>query len=323
MNRILIVGVPRSGTTWFGRVLAATENTEYLGEPDNPLKSPFALQTSRRLGIGHYPLLTAEASAPEYERLWAHALGLAHAGGLSPLRRRASGRLFDRFSPHQLRAAVQSDTLTLPLRIVERLAAPEEASASSRNLIVKSVYAPLSVEWIARHFPLRIAIVLRNPLSILSSWAELKWLGRPGNDVLDQVDDGIQEELTRRWSIPHAPVGAPVMARAAWMVAAFTCALTDAAARNPDWTVVTHEDLCEAPSERYPVVASALGLTWGARADGVLGDMNRPGEGLEPFRVASDLGDVWSRRLSAEEVEEARSVLDRFPLDERLVSHTP
>jgi hypothetical protein len=323
VNRILIVGVPRSGTTWFGRVLAATEDTEYLGEPDNPLKSPFALRTSRRLGMGHYPFLTAQAASPEYERLWACALGLAHAGGLGRLRRRASGRLFDHFSPHQLRAAVQSDTLALPLRIVEWLAAPDEASGSSRNLVVKSVYAPLTVEWLANHFPLRIAVVLRNPLSILSSWAELKWLGRPGNDVLDEVDDWIQEELVRRWSIPHPPMGAPVMARAAWMVAAFTCALTDAAARNPDWTVVTHEDLCEAPSERYPTVASALGLTWGVRADGVLADMNRPGEGLRPFRVASDLADVWRRRLSAEQVEEARSVLDQFPLDERLVSHAP
>ena len=34
MTRVLILGVPRSGTTWSGRALGATEHAAYVNEPD-------------------------------------------------------------------------------------------------------------------------------------------------------------------------------------------------------------------------------------------------------------------------------------------------
>jgi hypothetical protein len=321
MNRVLVVGLPRSGTTWVGRVLAASDGTEYLGEPDNPLGAPFALRTCRRLGVGHFPLLSPDAQASEYERLWACAFGLASIGTVDRVRRAAAHRLLRRIPPDRVRAALRSATPGLPLWTMESLAAPEGPDTLPSNLVVKSVNAPLSVEWIAHRFRLQIAVVLRNPLSILSSWAELEWLGRPGDDMLDHVAQSVQDELVGRLPIPRPPREASVIARAAWMIGAITCALTDAAARNPAWPVVTHEELCETPGARYPVLASALGLRWGVTADEALVEMNRPGQGGEPFRVASELADVWRSRLSVEHVAEARSVLDQFALDERLVSH--
>lgn len=322
MNRILVVGVPRSGTTWVGRVLAATDETTYLGEPDNPLGSPFALRTSRRLRLGHFPLLSPDSEVLVYERLWTHAFGLASAGKVDRLRRAAAHRLLRRVPPERVRAALRGDPPGLPLRTAELLAAPEGPEALDGNLVVKSVNAPLSAEWIARRFRSRVAVVLRNPLSILSSWAQLEWLGRPGDDMLDHVAPSTRDELARRLPIPRPPPAGSVIERSAWMIGALTCALQDAAARNPAWALVTHEELWEAPGTRYPALASTLGLEWDAAADLALEEMNRPGQRGEPFRVASQLVDVWRSRLSAEQVEEARSVLDRFSLDERLVSRT-
>jgi hypothetical protein len=323
VNRVLVVGLPRSGTTWVGRVLAATPGTEYVGEPDNPLRFPFALRACRQLGSGHYPILVPDDDAPDYERLWACAFGLTRGGGLDGLRRAVSRRLLQRSSPARVRSALRGEAPGLPLRAVERLAVPEEPRRLADDLLVKSVYAPLSVEWIARRIPLKIAVVLRSPLNILSSWVQLGWLGRSGDDMLDLVSEEAQWELTTRWSVPPPESGTSVVARAAWVVGAFSCGLIDAAARNPGWIVIRHEDLCAAPSERYRTLADTLGLTWSEGVEEVLAHMNRPGRGMEPFRVAGELGDVWRTRLTPQQIDEALTVLDRFPLDERLVSRVP
>ena len=48
--RVLIAGLPRSGTTWVGEVLGRTAGAHYLHEPDNHLVRPDAWWAKRRLG---------------------------------------------------------------------------------------------------------------------------------------------------------------------------------------------------------------------------------------------------------------------------------
>jgi hypothetical protein len=54
---VLVVGPERSGTSWTGRTLAATEGAEFLGEPDHPRLDPFAARAVR--GLGSHPVLSA------------------------------------------------------------------------------------------------------------------------------------------------------------------------------------------------------------------------------------------------------------------------
>ena len=48
--RVLVAGLPRSGTTWVGEVLGRTAGARYLHEPDNHLVRPDAWLAKRRLG---------------------------------------------------------------------------------------------------------------------------------------------------------------------------------------------------------------------------------------------------------------------------------
>lgn len=75
LNRILIVGIPRSGTTWVGHVLAQGDDATFLNEPDNHLTFPYALRAKRGLPGGFHPALPPEAEAAAYELLWQRALG--------------------------------------------------------------------------------------------------------------------------------------------------------------------------------------------------------------------------------------------------------
>src|SRR5207237_10167784 len=81
--RVLVAGLPRSGTTWVGEVLGRTAGARYLHEPDNHLLRPEAWSAKRRLGP--YPELrpggdVVSGEVGGYERLWARAF----AGGARP-----------------------------------------------------------------------------------------------------------------------------------------------------------------------------------------------------------------------------------------------
>lgn len=322
MNRILIVGVPRSGTTWVGHVLGQAEDTIFLSEPDNHLALPFALRAKRRLPGGFHPALERGEDATAYERLWRHALAYpirGPAGGaygaVERLRRGLSLRLFASATQKQKWAAFGGARRpALRLLAAERLSFPERPEREASSLVVKSIYAALSVEWIVARFPARVVIVERSPLNILSSWSEIGWLGRPGDDMLDTLEASVQLRLATKWKLDPPADGASVFSRGAWLIGALMCELDDAATRNPGWLTVTHEDLCDRPHERFRALAEACALRWTPAMDSALDDLNRPGSGYDLFRVSHELRGAWRRRLTTEQIGEALAVLEAFPL---------
>src|SRR3954447_17188165 len=67
-HRVLLVGLPRSGTTWTTATLKRTEGVVDIQEPDNHAHTPCAMRAKR--GLGTFPYLEAGDEAPAYERLW-------------------------------------------------------------------------------------------------------------------------------------------------------------------------------------------------------------------------------------------------------------
>jgi Sulfotransferase family len=317
MTRILVVGIPRSGSTWVARVLASTKGATYLEEPDNHLTYPFAFRAKHNLRGCFYTTLGPHDEAPEYERLWREALRL-HDGPVAPVSstaRRSLASLIWRSVPNReiRRAFIDRKAVTGRLRLVERLAVPERASMSP-HLVVKSVHAPLSVEWIAARFPVRVVVVLRDLLNIVSSWVQLRWLAGGGDDVLESLDPATRDRLATEHDIPPPLRDASPLARGAWLLGMLGLALEDAAAKHPEWVVVRHEELCRAPNESFREAAVRSGLEWTVEADRTLANLNRPGSGTEVHRVASELPDVWRSRLAPQHLSELEPLLERFRL---------
>jgi hypothetical protein len=321
---VLVVGVPRSGTSWVGRVLGSTPGATYVGEPDNHEHSPFALRAKLGLPGHYYPRLDVGAAAPLYERLWAESLGsfrrrddttATHArraialrllGGVSEATMRAS---FERGRPATARAALAT-----------MLAVPERPSVDQGNLVVKSVSAQLALEWIVARFPVKVLVVLREPLNVVSSWKEIGWL-HAASDVLGELEAAAAHALEEEFAIPPLAEHTPVES-AAQLVGLLTSALLGSLARHPEWTAVSHEDLYRHPHERFAAAAAELGLSWGEDVDELLDSLNRPGTGYETTRIASELEDVWRRRLTPEEEAQARTVLEGFRVDRAIDSLT-
>jgi hypothetical protein len=317
MTRVFVVGMPRSGTTWVGRILAAALGTELVDEPDNHFVSPYAYRVKRRLAQGSYPRLGADDEAPGYGALWTRAFALDNEEPslATRARRRVSRDLLQRTAPvHVTRALAGREQPRRALQVAEYLAVPEQPDDDTHAVVVKSVYGVLAAEWIDALCTPYVVVVLRNPLNVVSSWVELEWLV---DDPLEPLAPRIQTELAARYGAPDPAPGWSPLERAAWLAGALTSVLAELDDVPGRRVHATHEMLARRGEAAFRGITTELGLEWDPRAAKLLADLDRPGRGFETTRVRSDLEEAWRTRLSTEQVREARSILDAFPAGRR------
>ena len=301
--RVLIAGVPRSGTTWVGEVLGRTAGAHYLHEPDNHLVRPDAWWAKRRLGP--YPELAPGADGGDYERLWA----LAFAGGPRPSLLYAGARILQRAgAPH--------------------ISGPLVSSRRQRNrivsgpLVVKSVHCARALEWTVDRFRPAVVVVERNPFGVIASWRKLGW-----DDFLDTDRQALRYSAAVLGVGPPPP-GAPWLERAAWHYGLLSSYLARARRRHPDWLVVRHEVLCAGPEPAFRRLAGRLGLHFSDEAAQFLAASNRPGDGYSTHRLWQEQLDGGRSRLTPAERALVRATLERFdgpvpvPLPEPVMHET-
>lgn len=303
---LVLAGMPRSGTTWTMRVLAADPSLYALMEPDNEARSAPAIWAKRH--TGRYPVLRPGDRDGANHWLWSWVMD-----GAPQSRRLDAARLLLRaVRPEEHRRFYQGRPAPL-MRLAGIMGArprhqPVPALAGKR-LLVKTVYVPLAVEWLASEFDVDVLVLFRHPGNVLASWISLDLPDRfvrldEHPDIRRQVDQG---------RMP--PPGPDPFERLVWQVGVLSLALEEAAGHHPTWVVRTHEELCIDPSATFQRLYAELGLTWNEQAQRYLAENDRPGEGFPTQRVASDQGDGWKSRLTPVQIDTMQRVLSQFHLN--------
>jgi hypothetical protein len=303
---LLLVGTPRSGTTWTMRALTADPSLRGIMEPDNESRSAAAIWAKRR--TGRFPLLQPGDEDASYHRLWEWIL----AGAVDSPWLRAADTALRAVRPAGRKRLFQGRRSPLMQLAGVAGARPPRRTVSSPvggRLLVKSVHVPLAVEWLDAEFGLDVLVLLRHPGNVLASWLSL--------DLLDQfvrLDElpGIRHRVEEERAIP--PAGTDPLERMVWQIGVLLLALEEAAARHPDWLVRTHDQLCRHPASQFRRLYQDLGLTWNDDVERYLATNNRPGEGFPTQRVASDQPDSWKTRLTPMQIDVMQRVLSGFPL---------
>jgi Sulfotransferase family len=305
---ILVVGAPRTGSTWIAEALSHAPGLCWINEPDNGRVTPFALKA--KLPLGEYPILRPGESAPaDYRRLWTDAFGGRHQGrtprevASTTLLRRidATGRWEALCAPHP--------RVRLRVRATARLARPPSAPSAAERVMVKSVHAALSSEWLAALTDPEVVVVVRHPLNVVASWMDL------GYEAC-----AIHRPAVRHWYMERLGIEEPLLqssrlARVAWEVGLLLFALHEAAGEHPEWTPASHDALCRDPVGSFRTLTSRLGLTWSADIEDYLDRSNR--HGSAPYgrlRVTGEQPDRWRVRLTLDQQREAGAILERFGL---------
>ena len=68
-DRLLLLGVARSGTRWLATALGHAEATRVVKEPDNVDADPTGSGVSK-FGFGPYPMIERDDPAPQFRALW-------------------------------------------------------------------------------------------------------------------------------------------------------------------------------------------------------------------------------------------------------------
>jgi len=303
MRAVLVVGVPRSATTWVQYVLSKTAGARSVYEPDNESLHAAAMHAKRELG--RFPILAPGDAVQAYERIWARALsGRRHTDSLAGKVARVLFEGSDARERQRLAASGPRLRAATFASRFEPVGRPREGAMP----IVKSVHAAFALEWIAERWDPQIVIVHRDPLNVLASWLELG-LADAERDLDRHPRIGrILDEIGAR----PPTSGAGPLERSAWQLGLLTGWLSLVATRHPDRVVVRHEELCVDPPARFRALCDSLGLEWTPRAARFLRRSDRPGEGYELRRVASAQADRWRDRLTPAQVAEIRRGLAPF-----------
>jgi hypothetical protein len=297
-DRLVLVGVARSGTSWLGHALGRARGVRFYYEPDNVDADPSEIATAGRRGFGPYPVIDGDADAGQFAPLW----DLVFSGRL-PFALRERRRLRPAANmalrlPRSMRDPLVRTAAALSARMPGR----------ARNIVVKTIYATFSLEWLVTRYQPQVIAMQRNPLNVVSSWRELH---------IPLFDLATRPAIVSRYieplGIATPDERASEIARIAWHVGLLTHVIAEAVDRHPEWCFVTHEDLCQDPATTIRAVCEQVGLEWTDDVGRFLKESNRPGEGLAPVRVATEEPTRWRKRLSAPEIAEIETVLEGFP----------
>ena len=238
---LLIAGIPRTGSTWTKVILSHDPSIlQAVNEPDSETKSAPAIWAKRRLG--RYPVLAPGDRDADYQELWRWVLA-----GTPQSRRLQAAERVRKVALKEWRWYVKgrwTPTMRLAGQLGRHPGDQPVPELRDRRLLVKSVHAAMSVQWLAATFDLEVLVLLRHPAAVLASWQSL---GLPEQYVrLERVP-----EVRRRceeWGVPLP--GPDELEHTVWLLGVLLTSL-EQAARDSGFALRTHEQMCLSPVDEF------------------------------------------------------------------------
>jgi len=286
---ILVTGAHRTGTTWVGKMLAASAQVAYISEPLNVWHRPGVL---RAPVSKWYTLICEENEAdylPDFRAMLAFRYGLWREFG-------------------SLRSCKDA------LRMGRDFSVFLRGRFLRRRPLIKDPFAVFSAPWFAEQLGCRVVITVRHPAGFASSLKRLNWafdfrdlLGQPllMRDWLE-VDRAAMESMQADDVIGQAGL----LWRMVYRVVARMMKL------HPSFIVVRHEDISHDPVACYRDLYAALDLDFTPGVENAILKASSPEnptelskEKVHAVKLDSRANlDNWKKRLSRDEIRRIREM---------------
>lgn len=270
---ILLAGLPRSGSSWTGKILATGGGLRYYREPFNAKWQRFAEPFQFRY-------LRATDENGEFDR-YCRAVFKGRIGGPSVERHQWGRYVHFTWWPGRL--------------------------------LVKEVHAVLALERIEHLVRPRTVVLVRHPCALASSWMRLlearpddpMWKGV--DDHLRWLLD--QEALVDEYLAPYVSTiesAQTYLEKVGALWGAVYTVMLKQAERHSDWVVVTHESLSADPERAFRRLFNQLGVRWTYKTSRVLEETTskHSTSPYETVRVSENEPEKWRTELSEEQVRE-------------------
>ncbi len=245
-NWIFVTGVIRSGTTFVGTVLSLPLEVDYIHEPFNP---QCGIPGMNRWYRYVRPSLDTEEMQRYHELtkfIFSYDFTLrSKIPKNDPWFRKMIKHILGSRGPFYLRLA--------------------KPNPFHKAAIIKDPTGNLLSEYLYLHFGVKPVIVIKHPASFIASLKRLNWWPSPRkfNDQPHLIEDYFSDEdnfLNRDWSNP-------VLGAAAYWRAIYKVLLAQSG-KYPDWQVITHEELSQAPVLVFNRLYERLDLPWSESVKG-------------------------------------------------------
>ncbi len=166
---ILVTGAHRTGTTWVGKMLAASGEAAYISEPLNVLHRPGVM----RAPVPYWYQYIHEANAQEYQNAFLDTLHFRYHPWLE-IKSLRSGKDF--------------------LRMIRDWKIFSTGKKCHQRPLLKDPFAIFSVPWFKESLGCQVVITVRHPAAFAASLKRLDW-SFDFNDLLNQrqlMDDYLE-----------------------------------------------------------------------------------------------------------------------------------
>ncbi len=317
---ICVFGMPRSGTTWIGKIFDSHPDTLYRHEPD-----------SGRLGggflMGRIPLLAGRAQAPalagDVTEVTAEILATRNA------RTSAKKPFFPKsyLSPLGFHARrLIASMVAAGSRIRSDLTIPDfirpQARAGIRP-VWKSINLVGCVGCFAAALPeTRFIVIVRHPCGQVNSVLRGEATGKFIAATPASRDWGLFELLlatpaAAKYRLTLDDIKAmDAVARLAWRWVLFNEQAVSEARSLANCRIVRYEDICNRPLEQAKALFAFAGLSWSQQTEGfVAASTQRGGAGYySVYRSPAEAAGRWRTQLSQEETARITDIVARTPL---------
>lgn len=151
---VLVTGLPRSGTSWTGKMLAAGGELVYVNEPLNPQHPPGRCPGVLKAQVTHRFQYICEDNADDW---------LGPFRDTVALRYRFRAELARNRSPYDL------------ARMIRYGSAFTLGRLRGRRALLDDPFAVLSAAWFASALGCRVIALVRDPVAMVASWQRLGW----------------------------------------------------------------------------------------------------------------------------------------------------
>ncbi|MGI8532185.1 MAG: sulfotransferase [Geodermatophilaceae bacterium] len=277
---LLVTGLPRTGTSWAGKMLAASGEVVYINEPMNPGHPPGHCPGVLDATVTHQFQYIDEADDDRWARAFDDTLALRYRLG-AELRRNRGG--YD-----MARAAKYVGAFT-----VGRL--------RGRRAMLDDPFALLSTGWLVRRMGCQAVVLVRDPVAVVGSWRALGWAVH-FHELLEQpalVRDHLAGYVDRM----RALIGSPDWLARSCLLWELAYAFVDDALRGlPGVRIVSYESLVRDPLAGFAGLYAELGLTWSERAEQAVARASSGGgsAGAHPWSLRGGLSRTAYRPMAAD-----------------------
>ncbi len=290
---ILVTGAHRTGTTWVGKMLAASGQTAYISEPLNILHRPGVFITP----TSHWYTYICADNESEFLQGLQDTISLRY----------------------HLLAEIRAIRSTKDLI---RMGRDWEIFLRGRILhhrpLLKDPFAVFSAPWFAGRLGCQVVIILRHPAAFVSSLKRLNWpfdladlLAQPFlmRDLLDPFRTDI--EKAARSTID------PITQNSLLWRLVYTV-VRNYQILHPEFRIVRHEDLSLNPKEAYRSLYHDLGLSFSARSERIIlssSSSENPNELTHRSAHSTQLNSLanlsnWKKRLSGSDIARVRELTE-------------